>query len=156
MTTAEDILTLRSLVPDHGIAMCTTTAPSAELHSRPLKTQEIDDRGRLWFVVSKTADWVAGLGPDESVNLGYTDDDDRTWVSVAGSVRIVEDAARLARYRVAGDDLQRIDDVDARLMVVAPSTVEFWDAPSGRLEALALKASSIVGRARATSGSLEI
>lgn len=157
MTTPEDIITFRSLLPDHRVAMCTTAAPTGEFHSRPLLTQEVDDAGQCWFVVSKQADWVAGLGADEALNLGYVDDAERTWVSVAGTARIVEDDARLARYRNdTTDDHHRVDDADARLLVVTPTTVEFWDAPAGRIEALKMKASSVVGRARETSGSLRI
>lgn len=147
MSTPEDIIRLRELIADHRIAMVATSAPSGELHSRPLKTQEIDDAGRFWFIVSAKADWVAGLAADEAVNLAYTDSDDKTWVSVAGEARLVENPARVDRYRqgpdAAGD---RIDDADVRLLAVQPTTVEFWDAPSGKLHALALKAARAIGR----------
>ena len=66
--------------------------------------REIDDEGRFWFIVSSEANWVAGLSADEPVNLGYTDAEDRTWVSVAGTARILEDKARVDRYREGGDE----------------------------------------------------
>jgi len=159
MSTAEDIIKLRQLVADHRIAMVSTSAPTGELHSRPVKTQEIDDAGSFWFIVSSKADWVAGLSADEPVNLGYTDSDDKTWVSVAGTARLTEDAARVARYRDGGgNDGHRIDDADIRLLVVAPSTVEYWDAPSGKLEALAVKAAKAIGKgsAKDSSGTISL
>jgi general stress protein 26 len=147
MSTAEDVIKLRHLVADHRIAMVSTSAPTGELHSRPVKTQEIDDEGSFWFMVSARAAWVAGLSADEPVNLGYTDSDDKTWVSVAGTVRMVEDGARVDRYRGESDkNDHRIDDADVRLLVVRPSTVEYWDTPSGKLQALAMKAAKVIGR----------
>lgn len=147
MSTADDIINLRQLVADHRIAMISTTAPSAELHSRPVRTQEIDDAGTFWFIVSVGADWVAGLSADESVNLSYTDSDDKTWVSVAGSARLLEDSARVDRYRQAGEQSgHRIEDADVRLLQVQPTTVEYWDAPSGKLQALAMKAARAIGK----------
>lgn len=147
MSTSEDVIKLRSLVADHRIAMICTSAPSGELHSRPLKTQEIDDAGTFWFLVSSKADWVAGLAADEPVNLGYTDDDDKTWVSVAGDARVTEDDARVDRYRRQAEKSDtRIDDADVRLLSVIPGTVEYWDAPAGRIEALAMKAAKAIGK----------
>ncbi len=159
MTHSDDIITLRHLIPEHRVAMLTTVAPSTELHSRPVKTQEVDDLGHFWFIVSAASDWVGGLAPDEAVNLGYTDDDDRTWVSVAGTARILEDRPRLERYRGDDGSSHRIDDADVRLLQVIPSTVEYWDAPSGRLQAIVVKAANALGRSEGTvgsSGTLEI
>ena len=158
MSTAEDIIKIRQLVADHRIAMISTTAPGGDLHSRPLRTQEIDDSGSFWFVVSVKAEWVAGLSAHESVNLSYTDSDHKTWVSVAGSARVLEDAARVARYQEGKDaSQQRIDEADIRLLVVEPTTVEYWDTPSGRLEALALKAARVIGKGTAdSSGSISM
>lgn len=153
MTIADDIITLRKLVPEHRVAMLTTRAPSGELHSRPVKTQEIDDQGRFWFLVSAASNWVAGLAADEPVNLGFTDDDERTWVSVAGAARLLEDRARVDRYRADGDAGHRIDDADVRLLEVTPSTVEYWDAPSGKIQALAVKAARVIGKSDSTVGS---
>lgn len=158
MSTAEDVIKLRHLVADHRIAMVSTFAPSGELHSRPVKTQEIDDAGSFWFIVSAKADWVSGLSADESVNLGYTDSDDKTWVSVAGSARLIEDGARVDRYREISDkNDHRIDDADVRLLVVHPSTVEYWDSPAGKLQALAMKAAKAIGRdSEDTSGTISL
>lgn len=150
MTTKDDIITLRQLIPDHHVAMLTTAAPSGELHSRPTKTQEIDDDGRFWFIVSSEAEWVAGLSADESVNLGYADDDDRTWVSVAGTARILEDKARIDRYRKT--DGGRIDDASVRLLQITPTTIEYWDSPSGRLQAIAMKVAHKLGASDSTVG----
>ncbi len=152
MTTKDDIITLRKLVPDHRVAMLTTTTPSAELHSRPTTTQEIDDDGRFWFIVSSAADWVAGLSADEPVNLGFTDDDNRTWVSVAGTARILEDKARVDRYRAADDSSHRIDDAHVRLLQVTPTTIEYWDAPSGRIQAIAMRVARTIGSPDSTVG----
>ena len=154
MSTAEDVIKLRQLVADHRIAMVSTSAPTGELHSRPVKTQEIDDAGSFWFMVSAKSDWVAGLSADESVNLGYTDSNDKTWVSVAGTARLTEDGARVDRYRDESDKNEhRIDDADVRLLAIRPTTVEYWDAPSGKLQALAVKAARAIGRDGSTDSS---
>ena len=159
MTIADDIITLRKLVPDHRVAMLATQTPNGELHSRPVKTQEIDDRGHLWYLVSAASNWVSGLAADEPVNLGFTDDDERTWVSVAGTARVSEDRARVARYRADDPEAHRIDEADVRLIEVTPTTVEYWDSPAGKIQALAVKAARAVGKSDSTvgtSGTLEI
>jgi hypothetical protein len=39
-----------------------------------------------------------------------------------------------------------VDDPNLRVLVVDPTTAEYWDAPASRIERLAMKASSLLGR----------
>lgn len=161
MTSTDAILRLRELVPVRTVGMFSTITPGGAIHARPLTLQEIDDQGSLWFFVHTSADWVSGLQVGETVNFATSDDDDRTWVSVAGRARIVEDRARIDRLWSASDehhspDAISKDDSTLRLLELLPEEAEYWDAPSGALERLKTAVATAVGRDVDTSGQLDL
>ena len=97
MSAADAVIQLRSLVGDQPVAMVTTTSPGGGLHARPLTLAEIDDHGTLWFLVDAEADWVRGLGANETVNVSFSDDNESRWVSVAGAATVTGDRATIDR-----------------------------------------------------------
>ncbi len=154
MTTAEATIKLRELIGDVRVAMATTVTPAGELHSRPLTIGAIDDDATFRFLVDGSASWVSGLRHGEAMNLAITNDDDRVWLSVAGTVSITDDQA--AAHRLWGPEAEQffpdgLDDPNLRVLEVTPSTAEYWDAPSSTIARLAVKAGSLIGR-QATPG----
>jgi general stress protein 26 len=149
MTTAEATIKLRELIGEARVAMATTSTPAGELHSRPLTIGSIDDDGTFRFLVDATASWVTGLRHADPINLAITNDDDKVWLSVAGTIRVAEDPATV--HRLWSPEGERffpggVDDPNLRVLVVDPTTAEYWDAPASRIERLAMKASSLLGR----------
>lgn len=161
MTTADATIKLRELIGEAEVAMATTAAPSGELHSRPLTLDTIDDNGAFQFLVDANASWVAGLRHRDAINLAITNDDDKVWLSVAGTVLVTED--RAAAHRLWRPEYERyfpegVDAPNLRVLIVEPTTAEYWDVPSSRIERLAVKANSLLGRDQSAgaSGSLDL
>ncbi len=135
--------------------MLTTATPGGELHSRPLTLGELDDDARLVFLVDATSDWVAGLQVDEAVNVGFSDEDDKVWVSVAGRASIGEDRATIHRLFTPAAKAFFPDGPESpnlRVLAVAATTAEYWDAPASRVQRLVVMASAIVGNVEAGLG----
>lgn len=141
--------------------MATTVTPAGELHSRPLTIGAIDDDGTFRFLVDASASWVGGLRHGEAMNLAITNDDDKVWVSVAGTASVTDD--RAAAHRLWNSEAERffsggVDDPNLRVLELDPTTAEYWDAPSSRIERLAVKAGSLLGRQGSSgeSGSIDL
>jgi len=143
MTSADAIIKLRQLIDDQRVVMLSSIAPSGEIHGRPITLCEVADDGRLWFLVSNEADWVAGMAAGSAVNVGVANNDEQTWVSIAGPASVHHDKARVDRLWSPAASIffpGGKDDPNLRLLAVEPQTAEYWDAPSGRLQQLALMA----------------
>jgi general stress protein 26 len=124
-----------------GIRFAMVTLPDAvgDLHGRPLTVQELEFDGSLWFLVSKTAEWTAGIGDGTTANAAFMDSGDQRWVSVAGSVRLVDDRARIAEmwsplYAAWFDGP---DDPDAVLLRFDAETADYWDPDANKIVRLA-------------------
>ncbi len=147
MTNPQAIIKLRELVGENPVGMLATSAPDLELHARPLTLAEIDDDGRLWFVIDTTADWVEGVRFADAVNFSVADGSSATWVSVAGRAEVVNDPARIDRLwsRATEQFFGEGKDSDAvGLLSVTPASVEYWDAPSSAIKRMALMVRSAV------------
>ena len=161
MATSDAIIKLRQLIGDARVAMVTTGTPSGELHSRPLTLGSVDDDGTLVFLVDSRADWVAGLQHGEPVNASITNDDDQVWVSIAGNASVGEDRATIDRlwspaaaaFFDGGQDSPYL-----RVLSIESATVEYWDAPSSRVERLVTMAGTLLGRSSSPgeSGSIDL
>ena len=87
---------LWDLIKDTRFAMFTTRHGNGHLHSRPMTTQnsKVDEDDSLWFFMSKKGEPVADLATDPTVNVSYANPGADSYVSVSGTARVVEDAAK--------------------------------------------------------------
>ncbi len=155
MTSADATIKLRELIGDQRVVMLSSIAPSGEIHSRPITLCEVADDGRLWFFVSDNADWVLGLTSEGPVNVAVANDDDQSWVSVAGRASVHHDKATIDRLWSPAASVffpGGKDDPNLRLLAVDPQTADYWDAPSGRLQQLAIMAMGKVSSERPDLG----
>ncbi|MGE0881699.1 MAG: pyridoxamine 5'-phosphate oxidase family protein [Acidimicrobiia bacterium] len=149
MTTAEDVIKLRTLVDEDKILMVTTRShPEGELHGRPLTLCEIDDEGALWFLVDAMAPWL-GSTADDAVNVALVNDDRKVWLSIAGDASIVDDRARV--HRLWSPYAQAffpggVDDPAVRLLKIRPTSVEYWDGRTSGVTRLVLFAQALLHR----------
>lgn len=67
--------------------MFTTVSPEG-LVSRPMKTQEVEFDGDLWFMTKKDTSKFEEILHDSRVNVVYAD---KSYVSIRGTATIVED-----------------------------------------------------------------
>ncbi|WP_026565749.1 pyridoxamine 5'-phosphate oxidase family protein [Bacillus sp. UNC41MFS5] len=87
MIKQEEMETLRELIKDVDTAMLTTVTEEG-LVSRPMKTQEVEFDGDLWFFTKKATNKYEEILHDQDVNVTYAG---KSYVSVRGRAEIVED-----------------------------------------------------------------
>ncbi len=128
----QHIAQLAALIEDVEVAMFTTTGVDGRLYSRPLGTQDVEFDGDLWFVTSADSPKVAEIALNPRVNVAYSSPSRNSYVSVAGTARIVEDRARVEELWSPAMKLffpQGKDDPSLRLIHVSAESAEYWDGP---------------------------
>ena len=90
----QHITQLAALIKDVEVAMFTTTGVDGRLYSRPLGTQEVEFDGDLWFATSADSPKVAEIALNPRVNVAYASTSGNTYVSVAGTARVIDDRAK--------------------------------------------------------------
>lgn len=83
------------LVEGIEIAMLTTRRADGHLVSRPMATQARAAGADLWFVTDGEADKLDELEHDAHVNVSYSRNKTREWVSVSGTARVVTDRSKI-------------------------------------------------------------
>ena len=108
------------------------------LHSHPLTTMNdaLGEDGCLYFFVSCSTEVGQRVAQDGNVNLSYANPDKDTWVSVSGTARMVDDAAKkkdlfgpMAKAWFPGGP----DDPDLQLMEVRIEEAEYWNVKQNKL-----------------------
>ena len=144
-----DMQRLGDRLEGQRIAMLTLREPSGRLDARPLTPLEMDASGAVWMLVShKSLAPYLGVGA-QPAHLAFTDEGKSLYVSIVGSARLVDDAARrqalwtvMARPWFSG-----ADDPDLAVLCVQPESAEVWDGPdSSVMRMLAMAASVAAGK----------
>jgi general stress protein 26 len=125
---------LAELVRAARTCLLTTTAVDGRLVSRPMALPEAQFDGDLWFFAYRNSAKIRQIRVNPQVNVGFSDQRQRAWVSVAGTAQEDWDAARaerlwrplLATWFPDGPDTPGIT-----LIKVHAGSAEYWDAPGG-------------------------
>lgn len=128
----QHITQLAALIKDVEVAMFTTTGVDGRLYSRPLGTQEVEFDGDLWFATSADSPKVAEIALNPRVNVAYASPSKNSYVSVAGTARIVDDRAKIDALWSPAMKLffpEGKDDPHLRLIHVQAESAEYWDGP---------------------------
>ena len=143
----EHIAQLAALIKDVEVAMFTTTGVDGRLYSRPLGTQQVEFDGDLWFATGADSPKVAEIALNPRVNVAYASPSKNTYVSVAGTARIVDDRAKIEALWSPAMKLffpGGKDDPNLRLIHVQAESAEYWDGPGTLLgKALAFVLSAV-------------
>ncbi|MES2964353.1 MAG: pyridoxamine 5'-phosphate oxidase family protein [Bdellovibrionota bacterium] len=139
-TEPNDIQILAEKISGIRTAMLTTIDRDGVLRSRPMATQEFDLDGRLWFFTKDHSAKVNSIQSDQHVNVAFTDDASKRWVSIAGRARLVRDRKKMQELwtpmlKVWFKD--GIDDPELALICVDVESAQYWDSPSGPIMMLA-------------------
>jgi general stress protein 26 len=132
--TTDETGKVAELLKGQRIGMLTTTDALGTLISRPMALQEVEFDGDLWFFAERTSRKVAHISASPHVNV--TVGSGSTWVSLTGSARVVEDAAKkreLWNSAVEAWFPGGPDDDAVVLLTVDADTAEYWDTPGGRV-----------------------
>jgi general stress protein 26 len=122
----DEIETLRELIKDVDTAMVTTVTEEG-LVSRPMKTQEVEFDGDLWFFTKKETNKYDELLHNQEVNVAYVG---KSYVSVRGRAEIVEniDKKKELWSKVYDKIMQTsYDDPNVILIKVNVEAAEYWD-----------------------------
>ncbi|KKK36712.1 general stress protein [Mesobacillus campisalis] len=125
----EEVEKLRELIKDIDTAMLTTKAPEG-LVSRPMKTQDVEFDGDLWFFTKKDTDKYQEFLMDADVNVAYVGD---SYVSVSGKAEIVEDLEKKKElWSTAYEKIMQTtyDDPNVILVKVHAEAAEYWETGS--------------------------
>ena len=142
-----DLGKLVELIKGIDIAMLTTRAKDGRMLSRPLRTQQVEADGDLWFITSRSSHKAEDIRANPQVNVSYASHSGNTYVSVAGKACLVFDKAKIhelwspamAIFYPLGED-----DPDLCLLKVEVESAEYWDGPGGFLgKALYLVAAAV-------------
>lgn len=122
----EELETLRDLIKDIDTAMLTTISKDG-LISRPMKTQEVEFDGDLWFFTKRETDKYKEILHDKDVNVAYVG---KSYVSVRGRAEIDEDLNKKKElWSKAYEKLMQTtyDDPDIILIKVKAEAAEYWE-----------------------------
>ncbi|MGA6536975.1 pyridoxamine 5'-phosphate oxidase family protein [Stenotrophomonas sp. NPDC101269] len=132
----QHIRQLAEMIRGIDIAMFTTVGVDGRLYSRPLGTQEVEFDGDLWFATAADSPKVAEIALNPRVNVAYASTSGNTYVSVAGTARVIDDRAKAEELWSPAMKLffpGGPDDPNLRLIHVSAESAEYWDGPGGLL-----------------------
>lgn len=121
----EAVETVRKLIKGIDTAMLTTISPEG-LVSRPMKTQEVEFDGDLWFLTKKDTSKFDEILHDPRVNVVYAD---KSYVSIRGTATIVADINKKKEFWNAGYEAflkTNYDDPEVILIKVETEAAEYW------------------------------
>ena len=130
----ESVAKVAGLVKGIRVAMLTSTDAQGRLVSRPMATQDVDFDGDIWFITERSAEHTRNLQANPRVNVAYSGSS--SWVSVAGTARVVDDPARLRDYWNTFTDAWLEggpDNPENVLVQVEADTAEYWDSPGSKV-----------------------
>lgn len=136
-------------IRDIRFGMLTTHDPLLRtLRSRPMTNQEVEFDGTLWFFISDRTATGREVTLSQSVNISYADPDNKTFVSVSGTARVVDDperAAALWNPLLKAWFPEGLNAPDLRLLKVEVEEAEYWDSPSSTMVQLFGAARALLG-----------
>ncbi|PTX20151.1 general stress protein 26 [Pontibacter mucosus] len=137
--TKENLDKLISRIKDVKIAMMTTVDDDGTLRSRPMKTQQSEADGNLWFFTGYESGKSHEIGHDAHVNLSYANPDDNLYVSVSGRAQVLRDQQKIDQ--LWSPDLKAWfpngkEDKNIGLIRVKIEKAEYWDTPSNTMVTL--------------------
>lgn len=122
----EAIETVRKLIKGIDIAMLTTVTEEG-LVSRPMKTQEVEFDGDLWFLTMKDTGKYDELKQNPNVNVVYVG---KSYVSIRGTAELVDSKDKIKQYwNIAYEKMLKttVDDPNLILIKVKAETAEYWE-----------------------------
>jgi len=126
MMNQNEIETLRELIKDVDTAMLTTVTEEG-LVSRPMKTQEVEFDGDLWFFTKKETNKYEEIVHNQDVNVAYVG---KSYVSIRGKAEIVEELGKKKElWSKVYETIMHTsyDDPNLILLKVNVEAAEYWE-----------------------------
>jgi len=135
----EAVSKLQHLVKGSSTCMFATNLTEAPFHVCPMRVQEADYKGRLWFFSNTTSTHNRQIIADPRVQLIFTNTPDMEFLTVFGTASISTDRELIDRL---WDGLVEAwfdgkDDPKVSLICVQPSLAHYWETEDGKLITMA-------------------
>lgn len=122
----EAIKAVHELIKEIEIAMLTTVSEEG-LVSRPMKTQDVEFDGELWFLTKKNTGKFHELLRNSQVNIAYAG---KSFISIRGKAELVESIEKVKQFWSPAYEKfleTHVDDPNLILIKVEAETAEYWD-----------------------------
>ena len=128
-----------ALIKGKRIAMLTTTDLDGTFASRPMALQEVEFDGDLWFFAERDSRKVSQARHHPNVNVTVADSSE--WVSLNGTLQIVDDLDKKKQLWNKGVEAwfpKGPENDEYVLLKIDADSAEYWDTPGGGGVATAL------------------
>lgn len=122
---------IQALVKDIKYTMLTTRTSENHLHACPMNTVETSIGAKeIWLIGHNPSDTVDNIKVNDEVNLAYSSDDNKKFLSVTGKAHLVENKEKLDElwmpvYNAFFEHGK--EDPKVQLIKVVPHGAEYWD-----------------------------
>lgn len=133
------------LIDAAKVGMLTTMTQDGQHHSRPMRLQETEFDGDLWFFTYESSNKVTDIALNPQVNIAFSDSGN-TWISLSGTAKVVDDkdkANELWSPFLKSWFPDGLETKGLTLIKLEAQSAEYWDAPNS-------KAIQLFGMAKAT------
>lgn len=127
------------LVHEIKFAMMTTEEEDGTLRSRPMATMEMDASGNLWFFTALSSPKIDEAEHHRQVNLSYARPDKQDYLSVSGTVAILQDKEKMRALWspwIKPWFPKGLDDPNLVLLKVTITEAQYWMAPGSAVKRL--------------------
>jgi len=136
----EAVSKLQDLVKSSSTCMFATHLGEAPFHVVPMRVQEADYDGDLWFFSAADSKHNAQIDVDPRVQLIFANSSDMEFMTVFGTASISTDKAQIDRLwdTMVGAWFEGgKDDPNVSLIRVQPTLAHYWDTEDGKLVTMA-------------------
>jgi general stress protein 26 len=132
-THEEAVQKLAAMIKGIDIGMLTTIAEDGTLHSRPMRAQDVEFNGDLWFMTKADSDKVHEIEVNPQVSVSFARPDKQNYVSVSGTGELVRDRTKIDEFWspiYISFFPEGKDDPNLALIKVSVEQAEYWGSPS--------------------------
>ena len=133
----EAIEKLKELAMKTDIGMfCTHTSDTKHVHAVPMSTQEVDEKGSIWFLMSSESQTFRHLLEDNEICLLYSNPANYSFMSIHAGTEHSQNREKIEKYwnpMVAGWFEKGKEDPRIRIVEVKPKEAHYWDTESNKL-----------------------
>lgn len=129
---------IKELAEDIDFTMMATKLSVQPIHTIPMSTKKVDDKGSIWFLSGRDSEHNANIQQDGRVQLLYSDPSNMEFLTVYGNALITTDREILEELYGKSDDMwfEGIEDPNLTAICVEPSEAQYWDAKHNKLVSL--------------------
>ncbi|HET6723445.1 MAG TPA: pyridoxamine 5'-phosphate oxidase family protein [Chitinophagaceae bacterium] len=158
LTANDAVEKIREIAKDANICMFVTDLSKLPLMGRPMATQEVDEKGNIWFMSDRNSDKNRDIEKDPQVQLFYSHTGNYEYLSIYGSAEIVNDRTKIEKLWTPMAKTwfkEGKDDPNISLIKVTPENAYYWDTKNNKMVSLIKFAMGALGFAPKDDGGVE-